>query len=262
MNGPWLPHTEANCAGMVAMMDVKISTDMPLPTPRSVMSSPNHMMTAVPAVMTMIMTRMTQTDVVGDQALVAAAEQGARGARQREDRRGLQDRQADRDVPRVLRDLRLAGLPVLLQRLQTRNHDGEQLQDDARGDVRHDAEREHRQLQQRTAAEEVDEGIDGVVLHHVDTPLDGGIVDTRGRHDRAEPVEGEQADREEDLLPKVRRTQGSPERTDVHLASCRTLTSGRVGRVLATGPLPTRPLRRSCHEPSRRTHPHSPRPRR
>jgi hypothetical protein len=30
---------------------VKISTDMPLPTPRSVMSSPSHMITAVPAVM-------------------------------------------------------------------------------------------------------------------------------------------------------------------------------------------------------------------
>ena len=38
---------------------------MPLPTPRSVMSSPNHMMTAVPAVMTVIITRMTQIDWLG-----------------------------------------------------------------------------------------------------------------------------------------------------------------------------------------------------
>ena len=30
---------------------VKIRMDMPLPTPRSVISSPSHMMTAVPAVM-------------------------------------------------------------------------------------------------------------------------------------------------------------------------------------------------------------------
>ena len=30
---------------------------MPLPTPRSVMSSPSHMITAVPAVMVMTMTR-------------------------------------------------------------------------------------------------------------------------------------------------------------------------------------------------------------
>ena len=32
------------------MIEVKISSDMPLPTPRSVMSSPSHMITAVPAV--------------------------------------------------------------------------------------------------------------------------------------------------------------------------------------------------------------------
>ena len=39
------------------MIEVKISSDMPLPTPRSVMSSPSHMMTAVPAVIVTIMTR-------------------------------------------------------------------------------------------------------------------------------------------------------------------------------------------------------------
>src|SRR5580704_30054 len=33
---------------MTAMMLVNISTDMPLPTPRSVISSPIHMITAVP----------------------------------------------------------------------------------------------------------------------------------------------------------------------------------------------------------------------
>ncbi len=33
------------------MTVVKIISDMPLPTPRSVISSPSHMMTAVPAVM-------------------------------------------------------------------------------------------------------------------------------------------------------------------------------------------------------------------
>ena len=39
--------------GMRAAIDVNISTLMPLPTPRSVTSSPNHMMIAVPAVMMM-----------------------------------------------------------------------------------------------------------------------------------------------------------------------------------------------------------------
>ena len=46
--------------GKVAAIWVKISTDMPLPTPRSVMSSPSHMMTLVPAVIVMTMTRMPQ----------------------------------------------------------------------------------------------------------------------------------------------------------------------------------------------------------
>ena len=59
---------------------------------------------------------------------------------------------------------------------------------------------------------------------------------------------------------RVRRTQGSPERTDMHVASC----LGQRGRSVtepaapATGPWPSHPLRRSCHGPSRRTHPRSP----
>ena len=47
------------------MIAVKIRTLMPFPTPRSVMSSPNHMTTAVPAVMTMTMTRITQMPWLG-----------------------------------------------------------------------------------------------------------------------------------------------------------------------------------------------------
>ena len=43
--------------GKVATIWVKIRIDMPLPTPRSVISSPSHMITAVPAVMVMTMTR-------------------------------------------------------------------------------------------------------------------------------------------------------------------------------------------------------------
>ncbi len=49
---------------------VKMSTDMPLPTPRSVISSPSHMMTAVPAVMQMTMVEMVNTDEFGISDLV------------------------------------------------------------------------------------------------------------------------------------------------------------------------------------------------
>jgi hypothetical protein len=45
-------------SGKRAAIEVKIRIDMPLPTPRSVMSSPSHMMTPVPAVIVMTMSRM------------------------------------------------------------------------------------------------------------------------------------------------------------------------------------------------------------
>lgn len=41
--------------GNVAAIEVKISRDMPLPMPRSVTSSANHMMSPVPAVIAMMM---------------------------------------------------------------------------------------------------------------------------------------------------------------------------------------------------------------
>ncbi len=52
---------ESISPGMTAMTWVKIISDMPLPTPRSVISSPSHMMTAVPAVMQMTMVPMVKT---------------------------------------------------------------------------------------------------------------------------------------------------------------------------------------------------------
>ena len=49
--------TDHSEVGKLATTWVKISSDMPLPMPRSVMSSPSHMITAVPAVMVTTMTR-------------------------------------------------------------------------------------------------------------------------------------------------------------------------------------------------------------
>ena len=60
VKSPRLPMIEANWLGMTAMIEVKMRIDMPLPMPRSVMSSPNHMMIEVPAVITTIMTMRTQ----------------------------------------------------------------------------------------------------------------------------------------------------------------------------------------------------------
>ena len=54
----WTDHSEA---GKVATTWVKIRIDMPLPMPRSVTSSPSHMITAVPAVMVSTITRKVLT---------------------------------------------------------------------------------------------------------------------------------------------------------------------------------------------------------
>ena len=44
--------------GKFAVIEVKISSDMPLPMPRSVISSPSHMISVVPAVSVRTMTAM------------------------------------------------------------------------------------------------------------------------------------------------------------------------------------------------------------
>ena len=148
----WMAHSEA---GKPDAIDVKISSDMPLPMPRSVMSSPNHMMRPVPAVIVRTMMR-----IVGMVSSVRIdVHEGPKiccGLRAKViERRRLQDREADGQVAGVLRQLGLPGLALLLEGLEPRDDHGEQLDDDARRDVRHDPQREDRQLEQRTAAEEV-----------------------------------------------------------------------------------------------------------
>ena len=129
---------------MRAAIEVNISTLMPLPTPRSVMSSPSHMMTPVPAVMQRTIVERVKMSVLYRIGCVAALEQLA-GSGQRDEAGRLQDRQADREVAAVLGQLLLAGLAFLLQLLEPRDDHDEQLDDDARRDVRHDAQREHGQ---------------------------------------------------------------------------------------------------------------------
>ena len=122
--------------GSRAAIEVKIRTDMPLPTPRSVISSPSHMTTPVPAVIVITrMVRVSHRDAGAVSGMIgnwshALLEQLA-GAGQRHERRGLQDAEAQGQVPGVLGDLRLAGLALLAELLQPRDDDGQQLQDDA-----------------------------------------------------------------------------------------------------------------------------------
>ena len=59
------PPTDHSADGKPAAIEVKMSRDIPLPTPRSVMSSPSHMMRPVPAVIVMIIRTMVTHESFG-----------------------------------------------------------------------------------------------------------------------------------------------------------------------------------------------------
>ena len=141
--------------------------------------------------------------VVVEQVERAALQQVAR-AGQRHDAGGLQQREAQGEVAGVLGDLRLAGLALLLQGLQPRDHDHQQLQDDAGRDVRHDPQREDRQLEQRATGEQVDQAVEALVLDLVEAGLHVGDVDARCGHLGPEPEDRDDQQDEQQLAPQVR----------------------------------------------------------
>ncbi len=134
----------------------------------------------------------------------AAVAEELTAAGDRDERRRLQERERDREVARVLGEAGLACLALLVQRLEVRDDDAQQLHDDRRRDVRHDAEREDRQLQQRAAREEVDEreqALGPLVLP--DARLHVHEVDERRRHVRTETVEHDDGQGEGDLPAQI-----------------------------------------------------------
>jgi hypothetical protein len=143
--------------------------------------------------------------LVGDDVEAATLQQTTVGG-QRNDAGGLQDGQRDRQVAGVLRHLGLAGLAFLAQFLESRDDHGEQLHDDAGGDVGHHANREYGQLQQGTTGEQVDERVDLRRIAPVDlrnTLLHVRVVDARRGNGRAEPVQHDDAQREQNLPSQV-----------------------------------------------------------
>ena len=159
-------------------MDRKISSDMPLPTPRSVMSSPSHMMTIVPVVMVMISSR------IGPQVVVTAGHRVGRSTAEQRAGAGHEARVVAFSRPRAMVRYRVywvsldwPGCTLLLQLLEARDDHAQQLDDDRRGDVRHDAQGEDGDLQHRAAREHVDERVQpagGVALGQAD--LHGAVV--------------------------------------------------------------------------------------
>src|SRR6478672_2939672 len=149
--------------------------------------------------------------VAVQQRLLAAGEQAA-GTGQGHDAGRLEQGQAEREVTGVLGDLGLPRLPLLLQRFEPRDDHDEQLQDDAGGDVGHDPQREDRQLEQRTAREQVDQAVDARVAHVVQAGLDVGHIDARGRDLASEPEDRDDHQDEQQLAPQVRSPESVRER--------------------------------------------------
>ena len=97
-----------------------------------------------------------------------------------------------------------------MQGFEARNHDAQQLDDDGRGDVRHDTQREDRQLQHGAAGEQIDKS-DEVLLvagQRGHALLHDLVVHTRGRNERANAIDNDDEKNEEDLLPEFFRLQG------------------------------------------------------
>ena len=83
----------------------KMSSEMPLPMPRSVICSPSHMMNAVPAVkLTTVMKRKVQLG-----SLTTDSAPTCRLPKIGGDRKTLRHRQHDGAIARVLRDFVAAG---------------------------------------------------------------------------------------------------------------------------------------------------------
>src|SRR3954447_18790176 len=121
----------------------------------------------------------------------------------------LREREADRQVARVLRDPRLPDLALLLQLPERRHDHRQQLQDDRRRDVRHDPQREQRDPRQPAAAEGVQQVEDAAVAELLLDGVDGADVDPGNRDVGSEAVEGEKERREGELLADLGDREGS-----------------------------------------------------
>ena len=117
---------------------------------------------------------------------------------------GVQQGQANGEVARVLRHPALARLALARKRSEARHNGLEHLHDDLGRDVGHDAEAEHRHARQGAAAEQVEDGNGavraGARLICREHPLEG---DARHGDICPDPVQHEDAHREQDLIPKL-----------------------------------------------------------
>src|ERR1041385_6142801 len=93
-------------------------------------------------------------------------------------------------------------LSFLRQLLEVRPDDREELQNDGCGDVRHDAEGEDGETAQGAAREEIEES-EHAAAHRLEEFLERHRIDARRRDVRAETIDGEKAEREQNPLAQI-----------------------------------------------------------
>ena len=110
--------------------------------------------------------------------------------------------EAQRQVTRHLRDLLATRIALLRPAAHGGNDALHELHDDGGRDVGHDAQREHREVRQRAAREQVEHRHGHArILERIRELVER---DARHRHVRAEAVQCEYSQREEDLLTQLR----------------------------------------------------------
>ena len=119
----------------------------------------------------------------------------------------LQECETDGEITGVLGQLLSSGCAFLLQRLESWDDHGEKLHDDRCRDVRHDAECEDGELQERTTREEIDQTEESTSVCDSKAALHRFIAHARSRDDGAETEERHDREREDDLHTQIRRLE-------------------------------------------------------
>src|SRR4029453_17812080 len=107
-------------------------------------------------------------------------------------------------VAGVLRDLSAAELAFLRELLEIGPDHRQQLQNDRRADVGHDAQREDRHLGQVAAREHVVQPEHAVARELFSKRFERREADARNRDHVADGIHGQQAKRKQDTLPQIR----------------------------------------------------------
>ena len=151
---------------------------------------------------------------------------------QEDEPRGLHQCETDGEIARRLGELALSDRSLVSPFGELRDHGREQLDDDRRRDVGHDPEPQHGGAGQGTAREQVQEAEQPLALRGVRDRVDRLEAHPGNGDVRAELVNGDDEQREEDLVAQVRHADDVLQASE-HARPSR-IRWGRTGQVAPT----------------------------